>query len=105
MNTIFHLKINIDTMLICKNCFTENADATVRCIQCNMEGNFSYKAPEGIQQDLWKGDQTQDQCVNCGSESPGKGTACVHCHFPMVPNKKENLSAFHNGELMSLKTG
>lgn len=68
-------------MLICNNCFTQNEDHVITCVNCKMTGDFTHaeeankirtipKKKEGI------------TCKNCGSHDPGEGTKCVHCHFP-----------------------
>lgn len=74
-------------MLICKNCFGENPDGTVRCMQCNMAGNFVYKSPSGIERVL-KLETNPLHCTNCGSEAPGEESRCMHCHFPMPIHTK-----------------
>lgn len=92
-------------MLICNNCFSENADGTVRCNQCNMEGNFSHKTPDGHSQPLSIVKKSAYQCTNCGTNEPGEGQICVHCHFPMATHREPQAQARHSREFNNLKTG
>ena len=88
-------------MLICKNCFTENVEGTVRCIQCNMEGNFIHKLPDAPHKPLIVREKPMIQCRNCGSTEPGTGKKCMHCHFPMASSPQSNPST----EFKNLKLG
>ena len=88
-------------MLICRNCFTENADGTIKCIQCNMEGNFEKKVTDGDKREFLLVKHNAVQCTNCGSETPGEGSKCFHCNFPL-PSTLESIAA---KEIRNLKTG
>jgi uncharacterized membrane protein YvbJ len=92
-------------MLICNNCFSENADGTVRCHQCNMAGNFSYSVPEGHLQALTLVKKSPLQCTNCGSNEPGEGLTCVQCHFPTAAHRGQQAKTLHPREYNNLKTG
>ena len=74
-------------MLICKNCNTENADGTIKCRQCNMEGNFVQLTTEVANGPVWKV-ESPAHCKNCGSTEPGGGTHCATCNFPLPQVKK-----------------
>ena len=107
MSATFPLVININPMLICNNCNSENPDGTTRCHQCNMGGNFTYQ-PNGTspRREMLTLEKSLIQCLNCGSESPGDGDHCHHCRFPLDaarPGKQDNL---RKGEGFSqVKTG
>ena len=90
-------------MLICKNCFTENPDGTIKCHQCNMEGNFIHKASEGQSGPVWKVEK-HIHCNNCGSEAPGEGSNCVHCNFPIPANKRAKRHEHESMPYNHLKT-
>ena len=92
-------------MLICNNCFSENADGTVRCHHCNMGGNFSYKISEGNPQAFSIVKKSLHQCNNCGSDEPGEGLKCVHCHFPMANTQQQTTKTLAPREYNNLKTG
>lgn len=81
-------------MLICKNCFTENAADAIKCHECKMEGNFMYKAPEGNVNEVKLVEMTPPSCTNCGHEAPGEGEKCNHCHFPIAKENKRNDTFF-----------
>ncbi|MEM9917419.1 MAG: hypothetical protein AAF990_04950 [Bacteroidota bacterium] len=71
-------------MKICNNCNTINEVSAVKCISCNMPGQFSLhvvaaEAPKPAEAETI-------QCINCGSVDAGEGPRCRHCHFPL-PNK------------------
>lgn len=71
-------------MLICNNCSRVNDDGALRCVHCNMKGNFSpYEPGERRSDELFKEQQPVIQCRNCGSPSPGDGDRCAHCRFPL----------------------
>ena len=76
-------------MLICKNCYSENPDGTIKCHQCNMEGNFIHKTSEVTTGPVWKVESTVN-CQNCGTEQPGGGTTCAQCNFPLPQKQKKN---------------
>ena len=67
-------------MKTCNNCSTENHIATEKCVQCNMQDNFTYQerpmeAPQIIEKKV--------HCQNCASENPGNGEKCIQCNFPI----------------------
>lgn len=92
-------------MLVCKNCFTENADGAVRCHQCNMEGNFEYKVSEGRLKDVIEEERASQQCVNCGHHDPGEGDKCVNCFFPIPANRKTITKDFPSQDFRLFETG
>ena len=91
-------------MLICKNCFTENPDGTVRCNQCNMEGNFILKLPDTRKPATLIREENKVQCRNCGSPEPGTGKKCMHCHFPMI-SVPQRVHPLNSQEFNNLKIG
>ncbi|RMG20620.1 MAG: hypothetical protein D6730_19615 [Bacteroidetes bacterium] len=94
-------------MLICNNCFSENADGTLRCHQCNMEGNFTYQIAEGNPLEAVALEKKPFQCVNCGCETPGQEAKCVHCHFPLQsPTRNmQNGNTFIPGNAPDVSSG
>lgn len=70
-------------MLICKNCDSENPAGTIKCGQCNMEGNFIQIGTQGNKNDFLAVEPEQPTCKNCGCKTPGTGTKCVECNFPL----------------------
>lgn len=104
-------------MLICKNCDSENAAGTIKCGQCNMEGNFIQVGSDGSKNDFLVTKNSQPPCKNCGCEAPGTETKCIECNFPLpkLPSlpiaptpparKRNNNSAFQPWEISNQKTG
>jgi len=101
-------------MLICKNCDSENTDGTIKCQQCNMEGNFIHIGPNGEKKEAIFVDKSPVHCKNCGCEAPGNDIKCTECNFPLptvpivstVPKaQKRNYNDFHPWEISNQKTG
>ena len=79
-------------MKVCNNCSTVNDDAVDKCGHCNMSGNFTY---QGATQSVTVAQKASIDCKNCGSEDPGEGAKCVHCHFPLpIPASAGNRSEY-----------
>lgn len=84
-------------MLICNNCSTVNEEHTIRCIHCNMQGNFREQIGESRSDESLSTPKSKP-CQNCGNHSPGEGSKCVHCHFP-IQGKKAKINAELNDTL------
>lgn len=48
-----------------------------------MEGNFRHQMGEN-KSDNTPILQSKLICRNCGSDEPGEGSKCHHCHFPLA---------------------
>ncbi len=68
-------------MKTCNNCGTNNEMAEVKCVGCNMPGNFTLH--KVYDDDLPETESQKIQCSNCASFHPGTGINCQHCHFPL----------------------
>lgn len=48
-----------------------------------MTGNFRHQIGEN-KSDNAPVIQVKVLCRNCGSDAPGEGAKCLHCHFPLA---------------------
>ena len=88
MNIIFHSEINTKIMKTCNNCSTENHIAAEKCVQCNMQDNFTY------QEVPMEAPQIKEKivhCKNCASDNPGNGDKCIQCNFPIQRTTRSTL--------------
>lgn len=76
-------------MLICNNCFHENEDGVTQCAHCRMTGNFTYSENGERISDERREEEERDECLNCGSITPGDAERCVHCRFPLTNKRSE----------------
>ena len=76
-------------MKVCNNCSTTNNLPAVKCIACNMHGNFtllegSKEIPAPILNEV--------SCMNCGNHHSGAETHCHHCRFPISQGHVRSFS-------------
>ena len=60
----------------------------VKCIACNMSGHFTNI---GFEQEIPVAESQNMLCGNCGNHSPGEGTHCVHCRFPLSQGRMKPI--------------
>jgi ribosomal protein L40E len=44
-------------------------------------------------------------CRNCGSDTPGEGTKCIHCNFPFAQDQIQARKAAQDDSFQNLKVG
>lgn len=80
-------------MKICNNCSSVNTMDAVKCIHCNMTGNFTVQEHDLPAESTRDEEDPAVQCLNCGTYDVGHGDTCAQCRFPLPQQKKHPSDA------------
>ncbi len=84
-------------MKICNNCSATNNLTAVKCVTCNMHGNFR---PLTEQVEMPSPSATDITCMNCGNIHTGEAAHCHHCRFPV---SRGQVRSFSNRSLQMIR--
>ena len=89
-------------MKTCNNCDTTNVDSAVKCVHCNMEGQFTF---QGLPIKKADSETVIRHCLNCGTMETGSGAKCMECNFPLPVNLTLKNPASTISATQNLKVG